>query len=42
MKFLAASLLLIASGVSAETGRAERRASYKQWDAGVALVLAGE
>ncbi|PCI40544.1 MAG: hypothetical protein COB53_00700 [Elusimicrobia bacterium] len=42
MKFLTASLLLIASSVSAETGRAERRASYKQWDAGVALVLAGE
>jgi len=42
MKILLASLLLFATSVSAETGRAERRAGYKQWDAGVALVLAGE
>lgn len=42
MKFLTACILLIASGVSAGSGRAERRAAYKHWDAGVALVLAGE
>ncbi len=42
MKFVFASLILLATGVSAESGRTERRAAYKQWDAGVALVLAGE
>jgi tetratricopeptide (TPR) repeat protein len=41
----AAAGLIVLAGTFAhaeDSGRAERRAAYKQWDAGVALVLAGE
>jgi tetratricopeptide (TPR) repeat protein len=42
MSGLLAGLLSFAVGAWAQPGPAERRAGYKQWDAGVALVLAGE
>lgn len=40
----AAAVLVFSCGLARaeDSGRAERRAAYKQWDAGVALVLAGE